>query len=90
MTKRTLHPTLQAVLDEHIALPGCPQIIVTRGWCSVWLRDALGYDPKATGFGSIDYMSFGHKPVDEPLTDLTQPHIANLLAFMERTERGEA
>ncbi len=75
-------------MDEHIQLPGCPQVIVTRGWAYRWLRDNLGYDPKARGFASLDYLAFGRREVAEPLTDLTAPHIAALLAFIERTENS--
>lgn len=83
------HPIIQAVMDEHIQLPGCPQLIVTRGWAYRWLRDELGYDPTARGFASLDYMVFGRKETKEPLTDLTLPHIAHLIAYMVRVETGQ-
>jgi hypothetical protein len=78
---------INEIMNEPIRLPGAPQVIVTRGWAYSWLK-RLGYntDPKA-GFASVDYMVFGGtrmRPVDEPLTDLTQPHIVELIALMER------
>ena len=86
MAKRTRN-IVDEIMNEPIRLPGAPQVIVTRGWAYQWLK-RMGYntDPKA-GFASVDYMVFGGsrlRPVDEPLTDLTQPHIVNLIALMER------
>ena len=80
--------TVTVFLDEHISLPGCPQIIVTRIWAYNWLRDTLGYDPKERGFGSIDYMAFGRREVAEPLTDLSQPWVVQTLAFIESVEKA--
>lgn len=77
-----MRATIQAVFDEHVALPGCPQIIVTRGWLYPWLRDHFGYDEKARGFASLDYIVFGRKEVREPLTDLSEPWVESLLARM--------
>ena len=85
---KQVHPTVQAVFDEHIALPGCPQIIVTRGWAYSWLRDSLGYDPRARGFASLDYMVFGKRETREPLTDVNDPTIQRTLRFIEQTENG--
>lgn len=88
MNKRTRRVNvLDEVMAEPIRLPGCPQIIVTRGWCYSWLKK-LGYntDPRA-GFASVDYMVFGGtrlKPCDEPLTDMTQPWVVALIARMEQ------
>lgn len=78
---------IDEIMAEAIRLPGAPNIIVTRGWAYQWLKK-MGYntDPKA-GFASIDYMVFGGSrmtPVNEPLTDMTQPHIVALIALMER------
>ena len=75
-----------AVMAEPVALPGCPDIIVTRGWLYAWLRDSLGYDQKGRGFASLDYLVFGRRQSAEPLTDLSQPRIARLLAFMVETQ----
>lgn len=84
MTKRAYQPTVVDVLmAEHIQLPGCPQIIVTRGWAYTFLRDELGYSPKARGFGSIDYMVFGREETNEPLTDLTIPECQSVFALMK-------
>lgn len=77
------HPAVAAALGEHIPLPGCPQIIVTRAWAHNWLREALGFDPRSR---VLDYMAFGRRETAEPLTDLSQPHIVHLLAFMQKTE----
>jgi hypothetical protein len=62
-------------------------LIVTRSWAYQWLKK-LGYntDPRA-GCASVDYMVFGGTrltPVDEPLTDMTQPWVIALIAQMER------
>lgn len=86
MAKQTRN-IVDEIMNEPIRLPGAPQVIVTRGWAYQWLKK-MGYntDPKA-GFASVDYMVFGGarlRPVDEPLTDLTQPHIVELIALMER------
>ena len=67
-------------------MPGAPDLIVTRGWCYQWLK-RMGYntDPRA-GFASVDYMVFGGNrlvPVNEPLTDLTQPWVVSMIARME-------
>jgi hypothetical protein len=77
---------IDAVMNEAIRLPGCPMLIVTRGWAYQWLKK-LGYntDPRA-GYASVDYMVFGGyrlTPVDEPLTDMTQPWVIALIARME-------
>jgi hypothetical protein len=85
---------IDEIMDEPIRLPGAPQVIVTRGWAYQWLK-GLGYptDPRGRPFSSIDYMVFGGSrlnPVDEPLTDLTQPHIVALIAMMERHATGAA
>jgi hypothetical protein len=77
---------IQAVMDEHVALPGCPEIVVTRGWAYRWLTTTLGFDPKERGFGSVDYMVFGRREVDAPLSDLDSPQIQSTLRLMERME----
>lgn len=87
MTKTTRRRNaIDDVMAEAVRLPGCPQVIVTRGWLYSWLKK-LGYntDPLA-GFASVDYMVFGGtrlKPCDEPLTDLSQPWTVALIARME-------
>lgn len=67
-----------SVLDEHIRLPGVPQIVVTRQYAYRWLL-AAGYDPRARGFASMDYLVFYPGPLDEPLTDVTEPGTARFL-----------
>jgi hypothetical protein len=84
MKKRT---AVDEVMDEPIRLPGCPQVIVTRGWAYSWLK-RLGYetDTRKGPFATVDYMVFGGsrlRPVDEPLTDMTQPWVVALIAQME-------
>lgn len=53
-------------MNEHIHLPGCPQVIVTRAWAHSWLVET-GYDG---GWQSMDRMCFGAKETSEPLSDL--------------------
>lgn len=57
------------LMNEHIEMVGCPQLIVTRHEAVVFLKE-LGY-PNQGGFGSIDYMVFGprRKALDLPLSD---------------------
>ena len=59
----------QELMDEHIRLPGVPQLVVTRGYAYQWLL-MCGYDPAVKGFGSIDYAVFSPKPLEGPLMDL--------------------
>lgn len=76
------NPIVRAMFEEHIRLPGALQIIVTRIYAYTYLRDRCGFDPKARGFASIDYMVFAAKEVPEPLTDLTLPWVSGLLDRM--------
>ena len=78
---------IDEVMAEAIRLPGAPQVIVTRGWAYSWLKK-LGYetDTRKGPFSNIDYMVFGGtrlRPVDEPLTDMTQPWVVSLIERME-------
>ena len=57
-----------AVMNEHIPMPGFPQIIVTRGFAHQWLR-AHGWDESEHGYGSLDYSIFQTRATSEPLTD---------------------
>lgn len=87
MSKRKACNLINEVMAEAVRMPGCPQLIVTRGWLWSWLA-RMGYerDTRETTFGSVDYMVFSHttRPtVDEPLTDLDQPWVKRLLALME-------
>jgi hypothetical protein len=80
--------TMNRILREHIRLPGAPQIVVSRAYAYRWLL-AAGYDPRARGFASVDYMVFYPGPLDEPLTDLEAPETAAFLSAVERDMRGE-
>lgn len=82
-----------ALMAEPMRLPGCPQIIVTRGWAYEWLIK-LGY-PELGGFGSVDFMVFGRNldsrrknldPLTEDdLTDLDDPRVRRTIRLMEET-----
>lgn len=67
---------IDEVMNEHIPMPGCPQLIVTRAAAWQFLAE-LGYDqqPKAgtrgPRFDTVDYMVMSKKPLNEPLSDLT-------------------
>lgn len=87
MAKQIRRNAVDEVMAEPIRLPGCPQLIVTRGWAYQWLKK-LGYetDPRKGQFSTVDYMVFGGSrltPVDEPLTDMTQQWVVALVARME-------
>lgn len=72
-------------MAEHIPLPGAPQIIVTRAF-AYDLLVRWGYPPIG-GFGSVDYMVFGGRNLHastEPLTDLDQPWVRDLLDRMRK------
>jgi hypothetical protein len=81
---------MDALMNEPIRLPGCPQMIVTRAFAYTWLRDELGYDPKQRGVGSLDHMVFMPTPVDEPLTDIEHPVVQQALKYMADVENGRA
>ena len=60
-------------MAERIEMPGCPQLVVTRGEAWQFLAE-LGYDqvPKAGSgmrYDTVDYMVMSKKPLDEPLSD---------------------
>lgn len=84
-TKRTRRNFMSELMAEHVRMPGCPQMIVTRGWAVVFFRDELGHDPKARGFASLDYLIFGgcRPTVNEPLSDLSSPEVLSVLALMK-------
>ena len=82
---RTRRPNaIDALMAEHIQLPGAPQIIVTRGWAYTFFRDELGYDPHARGFASLDYLVFGKRATEQPLTDMTIQPVRATLALMKQ------
>ena len=87
MATKTRRNVIDDVMAEAIRMPGCPQLIVTRGFAYQWLK-RMGYptDPRNRPFSSIDYMVFGGTrltPVNEPLTDMDLPWVKNVLALME-------
>lgn len=69
--------TIDRIMAQHIRLPGCPQIVVTRGFAYNWLKDT-GMNPSRRGFGSIDYLVHAPTALDAPLTDLDS--VADFLA----------
>jgi hypothetical protein len=75
----------QEIFDEPIRLPGCPQLIVTRGFAYAFLKD-IGMDPTARGVGSLEHLVFIPSPATEPLTDLVEwgPAIDQLKERMKR------
>ena len=61
------------LMSEHIPMPGCPQLIVTRGDAWQLLTD-LGYDQvprsgQGQRFDTVDYMVMNRQAVDMPLSD---------------------
>ena len=82
-------PTIpDKIMAEHIQLPGAPQVIVTRGWAYQWLKK-LGYSTDSRdGYRSVDFMVMHKREVEDPLTDLTQPHMVAMLALMESHANG--
>jgi hypothetical protein len=62
---------LTRIMDEHVEMPGFPQIIVARGFCYQWLK-ARGWKESERGFGSLDYTAFARRAVDLPLTNPTE------------------
>jgi hypothetical protein len=76
---------LEAVMNEHIRLAGCPQLIVTREWACAWLVK-MGYPPHG-GFGSADYMAFGRPEIKEELTDMDDPNVKKFLTAVEEEVR---
>lgn len=59
---------LDRIMDEHICLPGFPQIIVTRGWLYQFLK-SRGWCPCERGFTSLDYAVFGPRRCEAEATD---------------------
>ena len=57
------------VLNEHIRMPGVPQLIVERGFAHHWWGGGRWTGPKH-GIGSLDYAVYSAKAVSDPLTDL--------------------
>lgn len=76
---------MDRLMNEPVELPGCPELVVTRGFCYQFLKE-LGY-PLQGGFGSVDYMTFRRSAVNRPLSDLTEPFAVNVLARI-RAEIG--
>lgn len=53
--------------NEHIVMPGFPQIIVTRGWLWGWLK-SCGWNPRERGVGSMDYIVGAARATKEETT----------------------
>jgi hypothetical protein len=73
---------MDALMAEHIRLPGVPAFIVTRDQAYSFLL-ALGHDKHAKGFASIDYLVFGKPPVDEPLSAIDVLDVAEKIRQIE-------
>jgi hypothetical protein len=57
------------VLNEHIRMPGIPQLIVERGFAHQWWGGGRWGGPKH-GIGSLDHAVYAAKAVSDPLTDI--------------------
>lgn len=78
--------TLTRIMAEPIAMPGFPQLIVTRGFLYQFLKSA-GWNPSERGFGSLDYITFAADATAEPLTDeATRDHYLSGVAEDYRRE----
>lgn len=64
---RTKKPIIQRIMDEHIELPGFPQIVVRRGWAYQFFK-SLGWSESDRGFGSLDYSIFAKAVTSRELT----------------------
>jgi hypothetical protein len=58
---------MDIVMAEHVAMPGFPQLIVTRNFCYQWLK-LRGWKEAGRGFDNLDYIVFARKWTDVPLT----------------------
>ena len=60
------------VLNEHIRMPGMPQLIVERGFAHRWWGGGRWAGPNSPsyGLGSLDHAVYAAKAVSDPLTDL--------------------
>lgn len=50
---------IDQIMAEPMRLPGCPDLIVTRGFAYTFFVERCGYDPHASGFASVNYLVFG-------------------------------
>ena len=73
---------MSELFAEHIPMPGCPQMIVTRAFLYNFLCDC-GWDPTAQGIGSLEWTVMHHAPVADLLTDLWQPWAESTLATLK-------
>lgn len=73
-------------LSEPVALPGMPDLIVTRAYVYQWAIDR-GY-PAAGGFNSADYLAFG-RPTSRYALDATDYRDA-CVAMMDRSLSGSS
>lgn len=75
MSIRWSSTLLRRVLDEHVRMPGYPQLVVTRFYLYGFLTATCGFDRHDRGFVSADYLAFGRPAVTEPLSDLNAPWV---------------
>lgn len=62
---------MDELMAEHISMPGCPGLVVTRAEAYAELvKLGCQTDTRKTQFGSVDYMVFNPRRValDEPLS----------------------
>lgn len=58
------------LMGEHIEMPGCPQLVVTRAEAWHFLASiGCETDTRKSQFGSVDYMVFRRNAVDAPLSN---------------------
>ncbi len=76
----------QQIMDEHVHMPGFPQLIVRRGYVHSYYK-RLGWDESERGYGSLDYTVFASPKTSEPLTEadfvedcLTHPDVVEALS----------
>lgn len=85
MPRRARRNIMAEVMNAHIPLLGCPDIIVTRIWAYRWyVKMGMSQNP-ADRFMSADWAAFGldKRATEEPLTDLTQPWVVEVLGRLE-------
>lgn len=77
---------IDKIFEEHICLPGYPQVVVTRGWAYRWFRDAVGLDTRQRGRGSLDSIVHCAPRTRLPLTDLSNYdcRLAQIAELMKR------
>ncbi len=71
MAKRT-RTAAETFLDQHIALPGVPSVVMSRANAYTWFAQEVGMDTSAKGFGSLDHLVFGARAIAAPATEMTE------------------